>query len=241
VYIISLFQIKISLNQLRVTYLEIKMDLNSRSVSLALIATVATVTSGRHGVAVALHVGQNAPSHTFLSRFAASAGVLPVSHRSKSSKLFSSPLGYDDDALEKILADAKKLVQETKNKIELKSDDSKEIKSPADASVISSGVKSSSTMSEEERRIYLLGGGKPDARGKIRPSAELMEKLAEEEDWELRMLDEMFEDQIPQPTDMEKKLQKKDIGMTMYNLRKSMQNEDFRKIFNSKNPRIGEE
>jgi len=221
------------------------MDLNCRSVSLALIATVATVTSGRHGVAVALHVGQNAPSHTFLSRFAASAGVLPVSHHtsSKSSKLFSSPLGYDDEALEKILADAKKLVQETKNKIELQSDDSKEIKGPGDTSVkkISSGVKSSSPMSEEERRIYLLGGGKPDARGKIRPSAELMEKLAEEEDWELRMLDEMFEDQIPQPTDMEKKLQKKDIGMTMYNLRKSMQNEDFRRIFNSKNPRIGEE
>eukprot|EP00587_Corethron_hystrix_P010766 CAMPEP_0113304776 /NCGR_PEP_ID=MMETSP0010_2-20120614/4652_1 /TAXON_ID=216773 ORGANISM="Corethron hystrix, Strain 308" /NCGR_SAMPLE_ID=MMETSP0010_2 /ASSEMBLY_ACC=CAM_ASM_000155 /LENGTH=212 /DNA_ID=CAMNT_0000159031 /DNA_START=118 /DNA_END=756 /DNA_ORIENTATION=+ /assembly_acc=CAM_ASM_000155 len=167
-------------------------------------------------------------------------GSFRISNRYNSSLLLSTPLGYDDESLQRILADAKKLVEDTKVKIESE-DKSKETEERlSDTSQISENMQSTIPKSAEERRLYLLDGVSPDSNGKVRPSAKLMEQLAEEEDWELRLIEEMFEDQIPQPSEMDKRLQKKDIGRSLMMLRRQLQDDDFRKVFNSRNPRIGE-
>eukprot|EP00593_Proboscia_inermis_P000624 CAMPEP_0171299940 /NCGR_PEP_ID=MMETSP0816-20121228/8813_1 /TAXON_ID=420281 /ORGANISM="Proboscia inermis, Strain CCAP1064/1" /LENGTH=131 /DNA_ID=CAMNT_0011776157 /DNA_START=358 /DNA_END=753 /DNA_ORIENTATION=+ len=86
--------------------------------------------------------------------------------------------------------------------------------------------------------------------GKVTTDGELMAKLSESEEWTTRSLTEVFEvdETMPSmsPEDVAKKekmkrLAERDLGASIYGLRKSLQNEDFRKIFPKKNYYIGEE
>jgi hypothetical protein len=65
----------------------------------------------------------------------------------------------------------------------------------------------------------------------------LMAKLSEEEEWESRSLLDVFTNEKEKPDAMNIN---RDIGASMYNLRKTLQTEDFMRIFDKRNHFIGE-
>ena len=74
--------------------------------------------------------------------------------------------------------------------------------------------------------------------GLFTTDGDLMAKLSEEEEWEPRPLLEVFQNEkkkSPEAMNIDR-----DIGQSMYNLRKSLQTEDFRTIFDKRNRFIGE-
>lgn len=74
--------------------------------------------------------------------------------------------------------------------------------------------------------------------GLFTTDGDLMAKLSEEEEWESRPLLEVFKNEkekTPDALNIDR-----DIGQSMYNLRKSLQTEDFSKIFDKRNRFIGE-
>jgi len=74
--------------------------------------------------------------------------------------------------------------------------------------------------------------------GGFTTDGDLMAKLSEGEEWESRGLLEVFKNEKEKPPSAMNI--DADIGKNMYNLRKSLQTEDFMKIFNKKNYFIGE-
>ena len=74
--------------------------------------------------------------------------------------------------------------------------------------------------------------------GLFTTDGDLMAKLSEEEEWESRPLLEVFKNEREKST--EAMGIDRDIGESMYNLRKSLQTEDFRIIFDKRNRYIGE-
>jgi len=74
--------------------------------------------------------------------------------------------------------------------------------------------------------------------GLFTTDGDLMAKLSEEEEWESRPLLDVFQNEkekAPEAMGIDR-----DIGQNMYNLRKSLQTEDFAKIFDKRNRFIGE-
>mmetsp|Transcript_25908 Transcript_25908/g.71136 ORF Transcript_25908/g.71136 Transcript_25908/m.71136 type:complete len:227 (-) Transcript_25908:1296-1976(-) len=74
--------------------------------------------------------------------------------------------------------------------------------------------------------------------GLFTTDGDLMAKLSEEEEWESRPLLEVFQnekEQSPEAMNIDR-----DIGQSMFNLRKSLQTEDFLKIFDKRNRFIGD-
>ena len=74
--------------------------------------------------------------------------------------------------------------------------------------------------------------------GGFTTDGDLMAKLSEEEQWESRPLLEVFQNEKEKPP--EAMGIDRDIGQSMYNLRKSLQTEDFNKIFDKRNRFIGD-
>mmetsp|Transcript_12497 Transcript_12497/g.29614 ORF Transcript_12497/g.29614 Transcript_12497/m.29614 type:complete len:209 (+) Transcript_12497:267-893(+) len=74
--------------------------------------------------------------------------------------------------------------------------------------------------------------------GLFTTDGDLMAKLSEEEEWEPRPLLEVFQNEKEKTADAMNI--DRDIGQSMYNLRKSLQTEDFRKIFDKRNRFIGD-
>jgi hypothetical protein len=81
--------------------------------------------------------------------------------------------------------------------------------------------------------------------GLITADGEKMARLSEEEPWEVRSLMEVFQNENEE-TDMldtlsSKHLAERDVAASIFNLRKQMKVEDYRKIFDSRNFFIGED
>jgi hypothetical protein len=76
--------------------------------------------------------------------------------------------------------------------------------------------------------------------GLITTDGDLMAKLSEEEEWSSRPLLEVFRDEN-EVSAVAQGLAQRDVAASIYNLRKTLQNDDFMKIFNKKNYFIGEE
>ena len=76
--------------------------------------------------------------------------------------------------------------------------------------------------------------------GLITTDGELMAALSEQEDWELKGLLDVFESEI-EDSDLTRSLAKRDVAASIMNLRISMHNDDYRKIFDKTNFFIGED
>lgn len=79
---------------------------------------------------------------------------------------------------------------------------------------------------------------KKNEDGLFTTDGDLMAKLSEEETWERRPLMEVFKDE-KEKGPVSKNVDR-DIGQSMYNLRKKLQTDDFLRIFDKKNHFIGE-
>jgi hypothetical protein len=83
---------------------------------------------------------------------------------------------------------------------------------------------------------------KNEDTGSFTTDGELMAKLSEEEEWESRPILEVFEteEQEGEKKSFNAKNVDRDIAKSMFNLRKSLQTEDFMKIFDKRNIFIGD-
>ena len=85
--------------------------------------------------------------------------------------------------------------------------------------------------------------------GEIIADGEQMTSLSNSEPWELRSLSDIgfesearsdFDGNLVADEDVKKTLDERDLAASIYNLRKVMQTEDFRRVFDSRNRFIGE-
>jgi hypothetical protein len=82
-----------------------------------------------------------------------------------------------------------------------------------------------------------------ESTGLITTDGEKMARLSEEEEWEVRTLLEVFENEISDRdvySEVSQQLASRDVAASVWNLRKTLQTEDYKKIFDEKNRFIGE-
>lgn len=77
-----------------------------------------------------------------------------------------------------------------------------------------------------------------DKTGLITTDGEKMALLSEEEEWEVRGLLEVFQNEVEVTS---RRLANRDVAASIFNLRRTLQTEDYRKIFDTKNRFIGED
>jgi hypothetical protein len=81
--------------------------------------------------------------------------------------------------------------------------------------------------------------------GLVTADGERMAALSEKEEWEARSLLEVFENEIEENEDVysltSQQLAKRDVAASIFDLRKQLQTDDYKKIFNTRNPFIGED
>mmetsp|Transcript_1696 Transcript_1696/g.3495 ORF Transcript_1696/g.3495 Transcript_1696/m.3495 type:complete len:264 (+) Transcript_1696:221-1012(+) len=163
---------------------------------------------------------------------------------------------FDDDddtdidyALKAQLSKAKALLRDAKKKLEAKQKaEQKRLEAVAAGTEAEASQEESplpffatrsftSSASETSRKIK-----KTTPKG-IVADGDTMAALSKSEPWERRSLNQMFknenklEDETSAAT---KSLVDKDVAMSIYNLRKTLQNEDFKRVFDSRNRFIGE-
>jgi hypothetical protein len=82
-----------------------------------------------------------------------------------------------------------------------------------------------------------------ESTGLITTDGEKMAELSEEEEWEVRTLSEVFENEISDKdvySAASQQLASRDVAASIWNLRKTLQSDDYKKIFDEKNRFIGE-
>lgn len=80
--------------------------------------------------------------------------------------------------------------------------------------------------------------------GLITTNGAEMARLSEEEEWEVRSLFEVFENEIGDKdvySATSQQLATRDVAASIWNLRKTLQNDDYRRIFDKSNRFIGED
>lgn len=148
-----------------------------------------------------------------------------------STRLSANESANDDVARQ--LAKAKELLQLSKAKLAAQE---QEVDSNEDAKDKNPVVLKTSEIDEKRLKVTKYTN---DESGLITTDGELMASLSEEEDWEIRSLIEVFEDELEE-SEVSKQLRKRDVAASIVNLRISMHNDDYRKIFNTRNRFIGE-
>ena len=79
-----------------------------------------------------------------------------------------------------------------------------------------------------------------DENGLITIDGDEMARLSEEEEWEARAFADVFQSENDKYKMVNEQLSERDVAASMFNLRVTLQNEDFMKIFNERNRFIGE-
>ena len=161
-----------------------------------------------------------------------SDAFVPMSSRTNTFIVQKSPLhttlrmSSTDDDVSVQLAKAKELLAKAKAKLE-----EGEVKEKKDK-------KSSSSRDSKKEKVLKS----TTDSGSFTTDGDMMAELSEEEEWEMRSLLDVFEEEFPNEDSERRATDKKDrdIAMAMFNLRKRMFNDDYKKIFNSKDWRIGE-
>ena len=184
-----------------------------------------------------------------LAIFAATAALMPMPRSSAfvvsniNTQPISSPRpmaasSSSNDDISKQLAKAKALLEKSKAKLESSKalDDEEEGSSSAAMPFFASVDKAQSGDQKNEKIIK----SRNEQDGTVVADGDMMAKISEEEQWEVRSLYEVFENEA-KDTSSTAKLAERDVAASMYNLRKSLQDSDFQRIFDSRNRWIGEQ
>ena len=143
-----------------------------------------------------------------------------------------------DDEITKQLERAKKLIEETKAKMEEKEQqEAEEALSGESAKGGDVPFFARKTVGEGNKKEKVTKT--QNEEGLITTDGEMMAKMSEAEEWEVRPLLEVFEDErkdvTPDP------FADRDVAANIFNLRKTLQTEDYQKIFDKRNRWIGEQ
>jgi len=134
------------------------------------------------------------------------------------------------------LAKAKELLELTKAKLAAQEEDkanNNDNNEPQPSMVLET-----STTTTDDKRTKVTKSTNEDS-GLITTDGELMAMLSEEEEWEVRSLLDVFEDEL-EVSDVSKQLARRDVAGSIAAMRLRMHGEDYLKIFNTKSRWIGE-
>jgi len=136
-------------------------------------------------------------------------------------------LHLSDDDVSKQLERARQLIEKSKSKMEDQEDETPQEKGnlPFFASRNDSSKKEQVTKAVTDDGLITTDGEK-------------MAELSEGEEWQVRPLGEVFENEAKATEDP---LAKRDVAASIFMLQRTMQTEDFKKIFDSRNRWIGEQ
>lgn len=159
-------------------------------------------------------------------------GATVTSPSSASSTSLRSSI---DDDISAQLAKARALIEKAKAKIEEEAataaeEKEGEVEAKAETNAVKSGESKAASVikSTNEEGLFTTDG-------------DLMAEMSEAEEWENRGLFDVFESEGEDESDVSKQLASRDVAASIMNLRMSMQNEDYRRIFDKRNRFIGEE
>jgi len=144
------------------------------------------------------------------------------------SRLYSSS-SVDDD-ISRQLAKARALLDQAKAKVAQEKEQS---------NIDTSNEKNSNGEQDKKTKRDTVTKSMNEETGLITTDGELMAELSEEEDWEVRGLLDVFESEIKDDS-VTNSLAERDVAASIQAMRISMQNDDYQKIFDSRNRFIGE-
>mmetsp|Transcript_34584 Transcript_34584/g.83871 ORF Transcript_34584/g.83871 Transcript_34584/m.83871 type:complete len:202 (-) Transcript_34584:574-1179(-) len=143
-----------------------------------------------------------------------------------------------DDEISKQLARAKELLAKSKAKIEEKElEDINEEKEEKSEPVPFFAAKSVSADQDSRKKKFTKD--KNEETGLATFDGDKMVELSESEEWEVRPLNQVFENEIEDKGD--DPFADRDVAASIFNLRKKMQTDDYMKIFDKRNRFIGEQ
>jgi len=150
------------------------------------------------------------------------------------SSLFGSNTDPEGD-ITRTLARAQELLKISKAKLAAREKAAaQENSEPAKGAVPYFASKEDEASDKKRSRVTKF---KDEDTGLITTDGEMMAKLSEDEKWEVRSLDDVFEDEIDRNAS---KIAERDIAASVRSMRTHMQMEDYRKIFDPRNRFIGE-
>lgn len=153
----------------------------------------------------------------------------------------SSPLyaaASPEDDITKQLERAKSLLEKSKAKIEAQgaavADFDEEEAGKTDGNIpFFANAMAKANGSKRDQVIKAKNG-----EGLFTTDGDLMAKLSEAEEWEVRALLDVFENENK---DLDDSLADRDVAASIFGLQKTLQTEDFQKIFDKRNRFIGEQ
>jgi len=134
-----------------------------------------------------------------------------------------------DEDIERQLARSKIILEKAKAKV---------AQAESEAATTTT-IKEKSSAAEYDKKTSVLKS-KNEESGLSTYDGDLMAALSEEEDWELKGIFDVFDDEIEE-SELSKSLGKRDVAASILNMRKIMHNDDFRRIFDKRNYYIGED
>jgi hypothetical protein len=141
--------------------------------------------------------------------------------------------GHPENDIAKQLERAKALIAKAKQKMETKEQQEEE---PTSGNVPFFASKDASQSNKKGKVIKTT-----NEEGLFTTDGDLMAEMSEGEEWEVRKLLDLFEDQSSNASEEgTKTIADRDVAASIYNLRKVLQTEDYMKIFDKRNRFIGD-
>jgi hypothetical protein len=184
---------------------------------------------------------------------APSADAFLPSHHGKAltcsvSVILQATTGSSYDPEEEVnrrLARAKEVLKKSKAKLESRASQATaggESKAPVAAALPFFASKKVTVDPQRRERVIKA---RDDKTGLVTADGEKMAAMSEQEEWQVRSLFEVFENEMGETADVYSQtslqLADRDLVAGVWNLRKSMHNDDYAKIFDKRNRFIGED
>jgi hypothetical protein len=156
--------------------------------------------------------------------------------RNSQSIILFANMPDNPDNVSNQISKAKELLAKAKLKLEAREKASSESENQVPFFAQNAPFTSTDSVSKRDQ----VTKSKNDATGLITTDGEKMAAMSEEEQWENRSLGEVFEMETEAREFQSAHVEQK-VAMSIFNLRRSMKNEDYKRIFDSKNYLIGED
>eukprot|EP00978_Attheya_sp_CCMP212_P018528 scaffold50805_cov45-Attheya_sp.AAC.2 len=157
--------------------------------------------------------------------------------RNSQSIILFANMPDNPDSVSNQISKAKELLAKAKLKLEAREKASSESENQVP---FFAAQNAPSTRTDSVSKRDQVTKSKNDATGLITTDGEKMAAMSEQEQWENRSLGEVFENET-KAREFKSGHVERDVAMSIFNLRRSMKNEDYKRIFDSKNYLIGED
>jgi len=174
-------------------------------------------------------------------------GFAPGVLQASKSKSLICRYGVEDD-IERELLKARELLADTRVQLETMDEEEERRKQSPEKEEAPFFAKAAEDETEKikdessRRELFVKSKNKD---GLITVKGDEMVKLSEEESWQARPLGEAFENELSEDEDVyslaTQQLAKSDVAARIWNLRRIMQDSDFRKVFDKRNRFIGDD